>query len=330
MMKFPRLYIGPMSKNVVEAVIEFSNEREIFLGLIPSRRQVEHTGGYVNNWTTDTFVDFVKKRSSNIVIERDHGGPGQGNFRDSGILSISVDVKTHFDLIHVDPWKEYKDIEIAAEETINLINHCLMSSNRNNNVMFEVGTEEAIRKYSPEELKEFLYAVKKDSFVFSKIKYAVVQFGTSLRGSQNTGTFDYERAEQMIKVCRKFGVLSKEHNGDYLALEGIKNRFSVGLDAINIAPEFGNIETRVYLENADEIFFNKFYQLCFDSKRWVKWFPSDFVPEENKRALVEASGHYVFSHPEFLALKSSLKDIDDEVKSKVKDRLEEICAAIKQ
>ena len=35
-----------MSKNVVDSIIEFGGE----LGFIPSRRQVDYNGGYVNNW----------------------------------------------------------------------------------------------------------------------------------------------------------------------------------------------------------------------------------------------------------------------------------------
>lgn len=327
-MNYPRLYIGPMSKNIVEAIIEFSNKYDLPLGLIPSRRQVEYSGGYVNSWRTDTFADFVRKRSSNIVIERDHGGPGQGNYRDSGFTSISEDMKSHFDLIHIDPWKEYKDIKVAAEETAVLIEHCLRLPNISNSTLFEIGTEEAIRKYSPEELEEFLTEMKKYEFAFSKVKYAVVQFGTSLSGSTNTGTFDKERAKQMVKVCKGFRLFSKEHNGDYLTLEGVTERFSVGLDAINIAPEFGNIETKVYLENASEEFFEKFYRLCFDSKRWVKWFPEKFVPEFNKKELVEAAGHYVFNHPDFVLMKEEIPNIDEKVKAAVKDRLEALCEAI--
>ena len=47
---YPKYYIGPMTKNVVDAIIEFCDETNNNIGLIPSRRQVEFDGGYVNNW----------------------------------------------------------------------------------------------------------------------------------------------------------------------------------------------------------------------------------------------------------------------------------------
>ena len=40
-MKEIKFYIGPMSKNVVDAVIEFVEETGNTIGFIPSRRQIE-------------------------------------------------------------------------------------------------------------------------------------------------------------------------------------------------------------------------------------------------------------------------------------------------
>jgi hypothetical protein len=51
-MNFPKYYIGPMSKNVVDCVIKQSKHS---IGLIPSRRQIDYSGGYVNEWNTEKF-----------------------------------------------------------------------------------------------------------------------------------------------------------------------------------------------------------------------------------------------------------------------------------
>lgn len=67
-----------MSKNIVDALIEYANNTQTHVTFIPSRRQVEWNGGYVNNWTTETFTNYVKSKSEYIAIQRDHGGPGQG------------------------------------------------------------------------------------------------------------------------------------------------------------------------------------------------------------------------------------------------------------
>jgi len=42
---------------------------------------------------------------------------------------------------------------------------------------------------------------------------------------RNTGQFNKDRLIQMIEVCRRWGKLSKEHNGDYLTNDQMKERF---------------------------------------------------------------------------------------------------------
>ena len=54
-----KLFIGPMSKNVVDAVLELDKNQRNKIGFIPSRRQIEYDGGYVNKWTTNEFANYV-------------------------------------------------------------------------------------------------------------------------------------------------------------------------------------------------------------------------------------------------------------------------------
>jgi len=292
-----KYFIGPMSKNVVDAIIEFKGD----IGCIPSRRQVEYNGGYVNNWTTKGFSEYV---NGHAVIQRDHGGAGQGYIDDDGKESFKNDA-VFFDLIHVDPWKKYPKFIEGVEETIS---NMIFIHNINPKIKFEVGTEEAIRRFSVEELDLLLDNLSELSF-FDNIEYAVVQSGVGLDlGNQvNTGSYNPKRLEKMIEVCRKYDVKSKEHNGDYLDEQDYKHRFDLGLDSINIAPEFGQIETLCYLdEMGDDI--EEYYQICYDSKRWEKWVDKNFIPENNKKELIKICGHYVFSDRKFLNIKPNIDD----------------------
>ena len=127
----------------------------------------------------------------------------------------------------------------------------------NPNTLFEVGTEEAIRKFTPDELDKLLEELSHFEF-FENIKYAVVQSGVGLDLGKrvNTGNFDLDRLKDFIRVCKRWGKLSKEHNGDYLSSKEYKDRFDLGLDSINIAPQFGQLETLCYLdEMGDDILF---------------------------------------------------------------------------
>ena len=96
-----------------------------------------------------------------------------------------------------------------------------------------------------------------------------------------------------------------------------KERFDLGLDSINIAPEFGQIETECYLDEMGD-YIEDYFQICFDSKRWEKWVYSKFEPQSNKKELIQICGHYVLSEDSFNKIKPS---IDNKIKDKIKDKL---------
>ena len=73
-----RFFLGPISKNVVDVVLDVAARSDKEWIFIPSRRQIDSTGGYVNNWTTKAFSEYIKAANlKNVLIERDHGGPGR-------------------------------------------------------------------------------------------------------------------------------------------------------------------------------------------------------------------------------------------------------------
>tara|TARA_Y100000593_G_scaffold74652_1_gene137502 strand:+ start:1855 stop:2808 length:954 start_codon:yes stop_codon:yes gene_type:complete len=309
-----KFYIGPMSKNVVDAIIEFAEETSNKIGFIPSRRQVEYNGGYVNNWTTEEFSKYVNGR---VPIERDHGGAGQGYKDDDGYESYKHDAE-NFDIIHIDPWKKYPNFEDGLEETLATINYI---NNINPNTLFEVGTEEAIRKFTPDELNILLRTISEFDF-FDNVKYAVVQSGVGIDLGKriNTGKYDESRLSEFIDVCKYWKVLSKEHNGDYLSIQEMKDKFNVGLDAINIAPEFGQLETLCYIKSMGANI-NELYDICYESRRWEKWVDKNFVPEANKKELIQICGHYILSDKKFNDIKPN---IDDIIKTTIKNKLGEL------
>ena len=270
-MTFPKYYIGPMSKNVVDCVIKHSQKYPI--GLIPSRRQVDYCGGYVNKWDTESFSKYFK--SKKVLLCRDHGGPKQGLNEDDGIESFLNDCE-NLELIHIDPFKDSTSVNEAAEKTVSHIKLCFL---KNPNVLYEVGTEEAIFKYEPEQLQSFLTSLKLSlsEEEFAQIKYAVVQSGTRLDLSTRTniGNFNNGRLVKFIEVVDTFGLMSKEHNGDYLIDSfDVETRYASGLDAINIAPEFGQIESEFYLEQSKGTsLFDVLYEICYTSGKWKKWIP---------------------------------------------------------
>lgn len=312
MKKYPNIYVGPMSKNIVDCCIEFNNG-ENKVGFIPSRRQIDKNGGYVNKWTTRLF----KQDCDNIIIKRDHAGPGQGQVEDDGFESLEEDCK-YFSMIHIDPWKKYSSYNDGLQWTIKMLNFCY---EQNPAIEYEIGTEESIRKFTVNEVDRFIIDLKRniDINVYNQIRYIVIQSGTSLQGNVNTGTYDKNRLSEMVTIAKKHNLFSKEHNGDYIDHEVIKEKMSIGLDSINIAPEFGLIETDCYLES--DINLDVFWDICFKSRRWEKWVNKSFNPYKQKKELIRICGHYVFSEPNFLSIKPN---IDDYIKLKINEKLNEL------
>src|SRR3989338_2942428 len=108
--------IGTVTKNAVDAAIEVAYRRGRPLMLIASRRQIdceEFQGGYVGNWTTDSFAGYVRDRDPKklIFLCRDHGGPWQHpnewsqserEAMASAQRSFEADIDAGFDILHID------------------------------------------------------------------------------------------------------------------------------------------------------------------------------------------------------------------------------------
>ena len=274
----------------------------------------------MNNWKTADFSAYVRSRTDLVTLERDHGGRLQGLHSET--ISYNADILAgRFDLIHVDPWKKFISLDEMVKVTANDIRLCDTAGP----AAYEVGTEEAIHKYTSEELDYFLTKLKDDlGPIFEGVKYAVIQSGTAIVGTENIGKFDSGRCKRMIEVCKKHGLMSKEHNGDYLTLEQVKLRYELGLDAINIAPEFGVAETRYILNKIKdrEDLKEQFFKLCYESGKWKKWVSKDFLlTSDNKEDIIIVCGHYVFASSEFESIKAHLGDLDSEIKSMLRSKI---------
>lgn len=312
-----KFFIGPMSKEIVDVILE--HDEDIF-AFIPSRRQVEFSGGYVNSWTTETFSQYVKSIKPNFLICRDHAGGNQGAFLDNGYDSLKFDAK-YFDMIHIDPWKYTKNIDEGIDLTVNYIDYAL---SLNQNIKFEIATEEAIFSFDHLMLYHFVDCVKKRlGGKFDKVTHLVIQSGTKLLGNNQIGDYSREKLIKQVEVGKKFELICKEHNGDYISPIVIKEKFDLGLDCINIAPEFGYIQTCAILENLSDEKKELFFDICYKSDKWKNWVKSDYDPFSNKEDLIKISGHYVFSNQRFVE-EIYNPSFDPIIKDKIRKKLGEL------
>lgn len=306
-----------MSKDIVDSVIEFNNKTGAF-GFIPTRRQIDYNSGYVNDWNSKSFHSYINKR---VPIMRDHAGPDQGILKDDGYYSITVDAQ-YFDSIHIDPWIKHPSVTEGLEYTVEAIK---LINTINPYTTYEVLTEQAIRYFSIDQMNYFLEELQSrlTPNLFNNIQYAVIQSGVSidLVDQKNTGKFSLDRFVAMIDLCNKFGIKSKEHNGDYLDFNALSYRFKNGLSSINIGPEIAQIETLTILGKLKDSDINKWYEACLKSNKWKRWQTDNFNIDD-KLQMIKVCGHYTRTSV-------ILPTFTKEVKYNLTQKLEELYEATK-
>jgi hypothetical protein len=154
---------------------------------------------------------------------------------------------------------------------------------------------------------------------------------------ENIGTFDSPfrlpkelpveiQVPRLLQICQKYDIWLKEHNVDYLSDESLSWHPKLGIHAVNVAPEFGVIETRALLklfhDHGLKSCADQFIELSYNSKKWEKWMRSDTKVEPAYCAMI--SGHYVFSDHRCLEIKEEAErrlhgvDIETYLRNEVK------------
>ncbi|MBE5848640.1 MAG: tagatose-6-phosphate kinase [Lachnospiraceae bacterium] len=338
------LGVGPMSTNCIDSAIEISNTYEIPILLIASRRQIdseEFGGGYVNNWTTSDFSEYVfaKDMKGLVYLCRDHGGPWQNpsekesnlglkNAMDSAKLSYKADIEAGFQILHIDPSIDIHgnpSMQEIVDRVLELYEYCWMIGEKyGRKLEFEIGTEEQSGSTSSAiEFEKMLQRVNRycDKYHMNRPLFAVVQNGTKVIETRNVGSFDaaVRVAEEvapeiqiplMEKICQREGVMIKAHNTDYLSDDSLRWYPRLGIHAANVAPEFGVVETKALMSvmrnNGLYDLEQEFIDLVVRSSKWKKWMAPDSEATDRERA--EIAGHYIYSQPEFSEIKSRISD----------------------
>jgi len=302
MIKNTFLGLGPMSLEVINSLNYFSKKYKKKIMLICSRNQIETEklgGGYVNNFSTSDFANFVKTKKNNLLImSRDHCGPFKRDSKKQNKLfkeiddcktSLKDDILNDFKILHIDTSEcGSAKYEIAHE----LITFCNDVAEKNKKkIYFEFGAEDhgVLTNF-----KKFT----KDVRFFSKFpnrQFIVCQTGSLVKSVFQVGQFDIESVKIMKKIAQDNGILLKEHNCDYLSLEQIQLRRLYGINAINIAPEFGTIQSNLTFNLSKQLGLDKeiykFKNYVLRKKKWEKWNYND----ENNLIKFYSAGHYHFS-----------------------------------
>lgn len=346
--KFTLLGIGPMSKPLLKATLELAKEKDFPIMLIASRNQVdsdEFGHGYVRNWDQDRFVADVKEVEKEVGFDglcylcRDHGGPWQRDEERSAKLPVSEamekcirsykhDMEAGFDLLHIDPTKDPEfamgtvPFDLVIDRTVEIIEKLEKYRKEKGlpEIGYEAGTEETNGGLtSVDAFSSFIdtLVAKLGEKGIKAPEFVVGQTGTLTRLTENVGNFNRENAALLSANAAKHGVGVKEHNGDYLSDKILLEHLVLGITAMNVAPEFGVVETRAYLELAKTEQRTVAAEKCSNltevmsvhavkSERWRKWVVGDMTEAsvekvlENKELtsqITDICGHYTYEIP---------------------------------
>lgn len=344
------LGIGPMSKTLIKASILLAKEKDFPLIFIASRNQVDSKelgGGYVCNWDQKAFSNTIKEIANEVGFDglyylcRDHGGPWQRDKERKdhlpeeeamklGKQSYIADLENGFDLLHIDPTKDpyvvgkVIDVNVVLRRTVELIEYVEKEriARKLPEISYEVGTEETNGGLTSVESYEFFIQEllkELDKKGLPHPCFIVGQTGTLTRLTENVGHFNAKASKELSDVAKKYEVGLKEHNGDYQDEGILLAHPALGITAMNVAPEYGTVETRAYLKliELEEMLFvegiiskksnlkNCIRKEAVASRRWEKWMTDDTVSKSTEELLqdeniintiTDISGHYTFNN----------------------------------
>ena len=356
------LGIGPMSPMLLQATLELSDEQDFPILFIASRNQVDiddFGGGYVSGWDQKRFVKAIEDMAASIGYQglyyvcRDHGGPWQrdeerkarlpeAEAMERGLKSYYADLDAGFDLLHIDPTKDPDfsegtvPMDLVLERTVYLIEQveAYRMAHGIPEIGYEVGTEETNGGLTGvaafEEFISRLCKMLSDKNL-PIANFIVGQTGTLTRLTENVGHYSTENAARLSAIAAAHGMELKEHNGDYLPDHLLLMHPALKVSSSNVAPEFGVVETRAYLQLAafeDTLtemhiigkasgLADVLRKAAVETGRWRKW----MLPEQAKLSvedvlkdqelthlIADISGHYTFESPAVAPVLQTLLD----------------------
>jgi tagatose-1,6-bisphosphate aldolase non-catalytic subunit AgaZ/GatZ len=344
------LGVGPVSQNVVRATFQACVSHNCPPIFIASRNQVdtkELGHGYLMGGMDQTaFVRLLEQISrqtgyeGNIYICRDHGGPWQRNIEldsqypvdramEISRKSFQADIAAGFNYLHIDPTKCPFPFtqEQLVQWTLDLLQYCESVRKQLNKpaIDYEVGTEDIQGGLTTTEtyeafLRELTRRIKAAGLPLPTC--VVGQTGTLCKVDRNVGHFNATGTAELVRMAAKYGVGFKEHNGDYLSAATCRVHPQLGVTGVNVAPEFGLVETDAllaledleqklvregWLKEADSSHLRSLIlEKSFTATPWKKWMTEDIKRMSTEKIQADAAvrlliarvcGHYTFDDP---------------------------------
>ena len=344
------LGVGPVSEIVVRATFDACRKHNCPPIFIASRNQVDLKSlghGYLmGGMDQRAFVDLllaVAARSGYtgpLYICRDHGGPWQRNAELDGKYpldrameiarqSFAADIEAGFNYLHIDPTKCPASVHAGRPGQLDGRTGGLLRGDADararGEIDYEVGTEDIQGGLTtPQTYDAFLRRLTA-ALAARRLPLptcVVGQTGTLCKIDRNVGRFDRRATAELVRLAAGHGVGFKEHNGDYLSAASCRIHPELGVTGMNVAPEFGLVETDALLHLADlesklvregwltpaeaSNLRGLFLEKTFADTPWKKWMTDDIKkrPAESlasdaaaRLLIARVCGHYVYDDP---------------------------------
>lgn len=298
-----------MSADLVDVCLSYSKIHNHPIMIIASRNQVDADSGYA--FTTRDLVAHINNhddyRPDLVLLCRDHCGPyfsdlDQGLSLDAAMMrcynTIKADIESGFDIIHVDVSRVPPDRQEQCSH--DLFKYALALDSE---IMFEYGTEDNSIENLHSAADAMTHQISIANHYSNNVKFIVSRTGSLVKHKQ-VGFFDSINNSYMAEAIHNAGYLFKEHNADYLNRSQINLRRDTGIDAVNIAPQLGSIQSEIIYSLARENpMLGKFIDTVIDSGYWRKWCPEDIL--DTKTRFV-SSAHYSFGTQSYENLRQTI------------------------
>jgi len=299
-----RLGVGPMSDDINRIINEYAKENNIMV--VASRNQVDYKDGYVCK-TAELPSYFT---NAGTMLCRDHCGPyfkdldknkSIGAAMEECFRTIDADIDAGFDLIHVDvsriPEKQLDYARTLIEYILKKSPGMKLEFGSENNTGHDLVPSASRLEEQLEFIKEY-----KDNIIFF-----VTQTGSFTQHTQ-VGNFDVVANSSIVEKVHNAGFRFKEHNADYLSRPEVELRKLAKVDAMNIAPQLGAVQTSISRKLSATTSgvtkeWHDFAQMVYSNNLWQKWMPLGMNDPE---MAVQVSGHYFFDTAQYQAVLSAI------------------------
>ena len=314
-----------MSKDIVDVCLEYSKINDYPIMLIASRNQVDFDSGYA--FTTQEFAEHVKKNKNydpnRVLICRDHCGPyfsdldrnlSLNDAVDRCLKTVETDIKSGFDLIHIDVSRVSQDMHESV--ATKLFDYAL---SLNPDIMFEFGSEDNTNTGLDESINNLESQLKFVQKYKNNLKFFVTQTGSLTKHTQ-VGTFDPNVNKVTSEKIHSHGLMFKEHNADYLLESDLLYRTKANIDAVNIAPQLGSIQSTVLYQLKDHcsLEFADFFNLVINGDYWKRWVLSESDSDNFTKFRVAA--HYCYNYSEgkkFMAILNETEEFKNNLRNEI-------------